>query len=87
MSCQNINGSMDNEASQVTFRKGMAPGGPGGPGGPDDLPVSTMPVEEDLPVSTMPVEEDFPVSIMPVYDQATIDMCMWDETFNGLGAN
>jgi len=66
---------MDNEASAVTFRK-SATGGPGGPGGPEaepveeDLPVSTMPVEEeeDLPVSTMPVEEeeDLPVSTMPV---------------------
>ena len=63
---------MDNEASAVTFRK-SAPGGPGGPEAEpveEDLPVSTMPVEEeeDLPVSTMPVEEeeDLPVSTMPV---------------------
>ena len=53
---------MDDEASAVTFRK-SAPGGPGGPGGPE-----AEPVEEDLPVSTMPVEEeeDLPVSTMPV---------------------
>ena len=63
MECQNIDGSMDNEASNVTFRK-SAPGGPGGPGGPEATPV-----EEDLPISIMPVEEeDLPVSTMPVYD-------------------